>query len=126
MADYGPTQEIVDGAYEEDEEEEETRKAPEVWGRLLPLTQGFAACGGLRMFSLDLLACNFSLVLLDLVKDEYTFGRGEECDHVFVQRDDKASQHFSTFSKVHFRLFLVRVSVVTGNGMTPRLPSGQG
>lgn len=48
MADYGPTQEVVDGACEEEEEEEEIRKAPEVWGRLLPLAQGFAACGGLH------------------------------------------------------------------------------
>lgn len=48
MADYGPTQEVVDGAYEEEEEKEEVIKAPDVWGRLLPLAPGFTACGGLR------------------------------------------------------------------------------
>lgn len=47
MTDYGPTQEVVDEAYEE-EENEEIIKAPDVWGRLLPLAPGFAACGGLR------------------------------------------------------------------------------
>ena len=46
--------------------------------------------------------------LLDLAKDEYTFGRGEECDHIFVQTNGKVNPQFSTFSKVHFRLYLVR------------------
>eukprot|EP00731_Ephydatia_muelleri_P027438 Em0019g311a len=88
MADYGPTQEVVDGAYEEEEEKEEAIKAPDVWGRLLPLAPGFTAC--------------------DLAKDEYTFGRGEECDHIFVQTNGKVNPQFSTFSKVHFRLYLER------------------
>ena len=48
--------------------------------------------------------------LLDLAKDEYTFGRGEECDHVFVQTNGKVNPQFSTFSKVHFILYLVRKS----------------
>lgn len=87
MTDYGPTQEVVDEAYEE-EENEEIIKAPDVWGRLLPLAPGFAAC--------------------DLAKDEYTFGRGEECDHVFVQTNGKVNPQFSTFSKVHFILYLER------------------
>ncbi len=38
--------------------------------------------------------------------DEYTFGRGEECDHQFVQQMGTArNPHYLALSKVHFRIY---------------------
>ncbi|CAI8011665.1 Serine/threonine-protein kinase Chk2 [Geodia barretti] len=71
----------------EEEEEEETNGEPgnDVWGRLFPVAKGF--------------------VQQDLVKDEYVFGRGEDCDYSFEQSGGKANTHFLAFSKIHFRLY---------------------
>ena len=43
----------------------------------------------------------------DLVKEEYTFGRGENCDVAF-NNTGKRNQCFQAYSKVHFKL--IRVS----------------
>ena len=40
----------------------------------------------------------------DLVKDEYTFGRGEQCDYPFNTSDMRKHQCFQAYSKIHFKL----------------------
>ena len=40
--DCAPTLDVVDGPYEDEEEEGES---PEIWGRLFPLNKGFVAQG---------------------------------------------------------------------------------
>lgn len=44
--------------------------------------------------------------LIDMVKDEYTFGRGEECDYCF-DTHGKTNAHFLQLSKTHFRIYKV-------------------
>lgn len=48
------------------------------------------------------------LHVLELVKDEYVFGRGEECDYCFETNGGKNNPHFLAFSKTHFRLYRER------------------
>lgn len=45
--------------------------------------------------------------LLDLKNDEYTFGRGENCDVSFSVQMAKNKQCFQAYSKVHFKLIKV-------------------
>ena len=51
------------------------------------------------------------LHVLELVKDEYVFGRGGECDYCFETNGGKNNPHFLAFSKTHFRLY--RVSLIS-------------
>ena len=43
----------------------------------------------------------------ELVKDEYVFGRGGDCDYCFEENGGKSNPHFLAFSKTHFRLYRV-------------------
>ena len=96
----------------EEEEEDEEEPGGEVWGRLFPLGRGFIQQG---VFSTPPttthphLMCLSVCVLPDLVKDEYVFGRGEECDYSFEENGGKANPHFLAFSKTHFRLYRVSI-----------------
>ena len=45
--------------------------------------------------------------IVDLVKDGYTFGRGEECDYCF-DLNGRKNPHFLSLSKTHFRIYRVR------------------
>ncbi|KAL4223284.1 Checkpoint kinase 2 [Mactra antiquata] len=84
-----PTQDVADGFYsDEDESSQETA----FWGRLFPLGESFIA--------------------MDLSKDEYTFGRGENCDVPFNNNGSKKHQCFQAYSKVHFKI--TRQSTSTG------------
>ncbi|CAG5133375.1 unnamed protein product [Candidula unifasciata] len=65
---------------------------PEAWGRLFPLGSSFVA--------------------MDLTADEYTFGRGENCDVAFSSQAAKTHQCFQAYSKVHFKL--IRNKTTTG------------
>lgn len=72
---------LIDGEFSgEEEEAEETQP----WARLMPLGPGF--------------------VTVDLKNDEYTFGRGENCDVSFSVQMAKNKQCFQAYSKVHFKL----------------------
>ncbi|KAL3858100.1 hypothetical protein ACJMK2_012711 [Sinanodonta woodiana] len=82
-----PTQDVVDGDYSEDDEEVHESQA---WGRLLPLGTSFAA--------------------VDLKNEEYTLGRGENCDIPFISSDAKKNQCFQAYSKVHFKLLRKQTS----------------
>ncbi|KAL8577458.1 hypothetical protein ACOMHN_021910 [Nucella lapillus] len=81
-----PTQDVTDGLFDSEEEE-----ASEPWGRLFPLGNSFTS--------------------LDLVKEEYSFGRGENCDTAF-SNTGKNNQCFQAYSKVHFKL--IRKTTSTG------------
>lgn len=83
-----PTEDVLED-YLCDEDDNSLASA---WGRLYPL------------------GCSF--VATDLLKDEYTFGRGEECDVAFSNIDGKKNQCFQAYSKVHFKI--VRQSTSTG------------
>lgn len=84
-----PTQDVTDGYFSS--EEEDHSQTEEAWGRLFPLGDSFVG--------------------LDLVKDEYTFGRGDNCDVAF-NNSGKRNQCFQAYSKVHFKL--IRKSTSTG------------
>ncbi|ELT98753.1 hypothetical protein CAPTEDRAFT_224883 [Capitella teleta] len=56
----------------------------EVWGKLLPVGSSFDA--------------------FDLVKDEYTFGRGEMCDYQFNSPQMVNHACYQAYSKIHFKL----------------------
>ena len=43
----------------------------------------------------------------ELVKDEYVFGRGGDCDYCFEENGGKSNPHFLAFSNTHFRLYRV-------------------
>ena len=45
---------------------------------------------------------------IDLVNEEYTFGRGDECDYCFENHAGKKPPQFLVLSKTHFRLYRVR------------------
>lgn len=47
------------------------------------------------------------VVFSDLIADEYTFGRGENCDVPFSSQAAKTHQCFQAYSKVHFKLIRV-------------------
>ncbi|KAK7088732.1 serine/threonine-protein kinase Chk2-like [Littorina saxatilis] len=81
-----PTQDVCYFSEEDDHSQTE-----QPWGRFFPLGDSFVG--------------------LDLVKDEYTFGRGENCDVAF-NNTGKRNQCFQAYSKVHFKL--VRKDTSTG------------
>ncbi|KAK3595769.1 hypothetical protein CHS0354_025403 [Potamilus streckersoni] len=76
-----PTQDVVDGDFSEDDEQ---RHESQAWGRLLPLGTSFTA--------------------VDLINEEYTLGRGENCDIPFNGEVAKKHQCFQAYSKIHFKL----------------------
>lgn len=84
-----PTDDLLDG---ELSEEGESSQESLSWGRLFPLGESFVA--------------------LDLTKDEYTFGRGENCDVPFDNNGAKKHQCFQAYSKVHFKI--IRQTTTTG------------
>ncbi|XP_074641732.1 serine/threonine-protein kinase Chk2-like isoform X2 [Tubulanus polymorphus] len=86
-----PTQEIGDGEFLSEEEDEETPS--NVWGRLFPIGESFTA--------------------MDLIKEEYTFGRAETCDYVFNSPLMKKHKCFQAYSKVHFIIRRVHSSTGT-------------
>ena len=46
-------------------------------------------------------------IFLDLVRDEYSFGRADECDYCFERNGGRDNAHFRTFSNTHFRIYKV-------------------
>lgn len=85
------TQDMPDGLFDSEEDDRDSQIGGS-WGRLFPLGESFSA--------------------LDLVKDEYTFGRGEKCDVAFSSAGD-SKQCFQAYSKVHFVLTRERTSAGT-------------
>ena len=51
--------------------------------------------------------------LTELLKDEYSFGRGDECDYSFELRGGKQNAHFLALSKTHFILYRVRLCCIS-------------
>ena len=99
----GPTLD-VDLHYEESEGDEDPL---EPWGRLFPLNNGFMAQGRARA-GLERTQSEMMFSGAALVKDEYTFGRGEECDYCFETRNDGIkTPHFMTLSNTHFKIYRV-------------------
>jgi len=49
--------------------------------------------------------------VIDLVKEEYSFGRDEDCDYCFEARSS-GKKLFLTLSKTHFRIFRVSSSLL--------------
>ena len=48
----------------------------------------------------------------DLVKEEYSFGRGDTCDYcIETQHAGNKVPHFLTLSKTHFRVYRVRLLI---------------
>ncbi|XP_077995471.1 serine/threonine-protein kinase Chk2-like [Glandiceps talaboti] len=76
-----PTQDVVDGDFEDEVDNGEV-----IWGRLFPLGKNFTA--------------------LDLIKEDYLFGRETSCDYCFdTPQVKKNVTFFQALSKNHFRLF---------------------
>ncbi|TRY96707.1 hypothetical protein DNTS_005950 [Danionella cerebrum] len=65
------------------EDEEEVQ--PQVWGRVIPLLQGFS--------------------VLNCTENQYIFGRDKNCDYAFSSSILKKSTHFKSYSKNHFKIF---------------------
>ncbi|XP_063419076.1 serine/threonine-protein kinase Chk2-like [Mytilus trossulus] len=76
---------FIDGVDSEENDDNE-----EVWGRMFPLGSSFIA--------------------VDLTKEEYCFGRGENCDIPFNTANAKKHQCFQAYSKVHFKLIRKKTS----------------
>lgn len=55
-----------------------------------------------------------SLFVSDLVKDDYTFGRGDDCDISFSSTG-KRLQFFQACSKIHFKLIRVSIEQLVHN-----------
>ena len=114
--DCGPTLDIGDFLDEEDgaEDIDGETESQTLWGRLFPLGKGLTGIG--KPVLTDTL--QYIIVLfcfgLDLYKDEYTFGRADDCDYCFEQRGGRSNPHFRTFSNVHFRIFRVRNGYIEG------------
>ena len=48
-------------------------------------------------------------IIADLVREEYTFGRGDECDYCFqTQNAGVKNSYYLSISKTHFRIYRVR------------------
>nr|XP_020852249.1 serine/threonine-protein kinase Chk2 isoform X2 [Phascolarctos cinereus] len=76
-----PTQDLP--SIPEDQEPEEL--APQPWGRLWALEDGFSN--------------------LDCVENEYWFGRDRRCEYSFDKPGLKKTDKYRTYSKKHFRIF---------------------
>ena len=108
----GPTLDVVDGLYgnEDDEDgDDEVDGGPEPWGRVLPLSKEFVGLGkNLLQFIINICIFIFIYDCIELMKDEYTFGRIDKCDYCFeIQNGGSKNEHFKTFSKTHFRIYRV-------------------
>lgn len=75
----------------------ELSQNPSLWGRLLPLDKKMLPISNKIFF----------LLLVDLVEDSYTFGRGEDCSYTFTSSMFDSINSFSTISKHHFKIFVV-------------------
>ncbi|XP_065107022.1 serine/threonine-protein kinase Chk2 [Paramisgurnus dabryanus] len=80
--------------------EDEEEPPPQVWGRIIPLVQGFS--------------------VLNCVENQYSFGRDRQCDYCFTKSAIRKTARFHTYSKNHFRIFrdenLVYIVDLSGNG----------
>ncbi|XP_048742373.1 serine/threonine-protein kinase Chk2-like [Ostrea edulis] len=76
---------FIDGDFSEEDDADETP-----WARLMPLGEGF--------------------VTVDLKNDDYSFGRGENCDVSFSIQMARTKQCFQAYSKVHFKLIKQQTS----------------
>ncbi|XP_032242290.1 serine/threonine-protein kinase Chk2 isoform X2 [Nematostella vectensis] len=76
-----PTQDMVDGVMSSDEEED---VSPCGWGRLFPLGPGFQ--------------------LVELIEDEYMFGRGSMNNCRFDATQFKLNAHYQAFSTKHLKI----------------------
>lgn len=81
--DCGPTLDV--GDYVDDDEIDGEMESLESWGRLFPLGKGLDG--------------------IDLVKEEYSFGRGDDCDYCFERNGGRDNPHFRTFSNTHFIIY---------------------
>ncbi|XP_078599628.1 serine/threonine-protein kinase Chk2-like isoform X1 [Branchiostoma floridae x Branchiostoma japonicum] len=79
------TQDVIDGDHYEEEPEAEP-----IWGRLFPVGLAFTS--------------------LDLIQEEYRFGRDSKADYSFDSPAIKKSMYFQAYSKNHFRIFREKVS----------------
>lgn len=52
----------------------------------------------------------------DFSDDEYIFGRSEDCDYCFERKGGVTSQHYPTYSSMHFRIYRVRGEEGEGRG----------
>ena len=113
------------------EEGEEADSGPEPWGWLFPQNKSIVPQGALYLALIFTTIC----AAIDLVRDEYTFGRGEECDYHFESQNGKTrTPHYMALSNMHFRLFRVRkctagippgcFQFLAGEGYTWRLLCG--
>lgn len=82
---------MVDG-FGSDEDATEA-DGPGVWGRLFPIGSSFTA--------------------LDLVKEQYTFGRGDSCDYQFKSAAMRKHPCFQAYSKLHFTIVQEKTSTGT-------------
>ncbi|XP_069135324.1 serine/threonine-protein kinase Chk2-like isoform X1 [Argopecten irradians] len=90
---------FIDGDFSEEDDSQDD----DCWGKLFPLGQSFTA--------------------IELNKDEYTFGRGENCDVPFIA-PTKKHPYFQAYSKVHFKL--IRQKTSTGFHIFLEDTSGNG
>ena len=117
MAGSGPTLDVCMLEYEEDDIDGESQSV-QSWGRLFPLGKGLKGIGMaflepciyhrhiIYVYTSSGQHC-LLLTCLDLIKDEYTFGRADECDYCFEMNGGRDNAHFRTFSNTHFRLYKV-------------------
>jgi serine/threonine-protein kinase Chk2 len=80
-----PTIDISDYTQAPEHEETEGNEDDEVWGRLFPLGSDWSG--------------------IDLIDDDYTFGRSDDCDYCFEEKGCRSNSHFRTFSNVHFKIY---------------------
>ncbi|KAI8505272.1 Checkpoint kinase 2 [Branchiostoma belcheri] len=78
------TQDVIDGEHFEEEE------AEPLWGRLFPVGSAFTS--------------------LDLIEEEYRFGRDSKANYSFDSPAIKKSMYFQAYSKNHFRIYREKVS----------------
>ena len=100
-----PTLDVVDGPCDDSEDVEDT---PEPWGWMFSQNKGITAQGKAILQSLFCLQLLNFIAHPDLVKDEYTFGRGDDCDYCFqMQNGRHKNPYYLSLSKTHFRIYRV-------------------